>query len=106
MAMWHLGTMGFGYDAWSGGVFYPAGVKSSEYLAYYARHFDCVELDTTFYAAPDEKRVRHWAAQVPERFRFSVKTPREVTHDHALSLDRAVAPMRAFLDVIRAFDEK
>src|SRR5436190_23844928 len=64
---WRLGTMGFGYADWSG-VFYPAGLKSSEYLSFYAKHFNSVELDTTFYATPDVARVKHWAASVPEDF--------------------------------------
>lgn len=100
---WRLGTMGFGYDDWSG-PFYPPGLKTSDRLSYYARHFNAVELDTTFHAAPDVKRVRHWAASVPEDFRFAVKAPRAVTHD--APLERAVAPMRAFLETCREFGPK
>jgi len=35
------------------GVFYPKGLKHSEYLAFYSEHFDTVEIDSTFYARLD-----------------------------------------------------
>jgi uncharacterized protein YecE (DUF72 family) len=103
MTDWRLGTMGFGYADWSG-VFYPQGLKSSEYLSYYARHFNSVELDTTFYATPDVARVKHWAASVPEDFRFAMKTPRTITHEGVL--DQNMGLMSEFIDAIRHFDEK
>lgn len=101
--IWRIGTMGFSYPAWAG-VFYPRGLRPADYLAYYARCFDCVELDTTFYAAPDAPRVRRWAAAVPERFRFSVKTPRDVTH--AEDVGAHAAPMAAFIDTLAEFGVK
>jgi uncharacterized protein YecE (DUF72 family) len=103
MADRRLGTMGFGYDDWAG-PFYPKGLRREEWLAFYARHFDAVELDTTFHATPDVERVRRWAAAVPEDFRFSAKAPKTVTHE--LPLDKATEPMRAFLDVMREMGEK
>ena len=57
MPDWRLGTMGFGYKEWAG-AFYPPGTKPAEYLSYYARHFNAVELDTTFYAIPPPGRTR------------------------------------------------
>lgn len=71
--------MGFSYPAWAG-VFYPRSVRPGDYLTYYSRCFDCVELDTTFYGLPEPQRVRRWAAAVPDDFRFAVKTPRDITH--------------------------
>lgn len=103
MTDWRLGTIGFGYDDWSG-PFYPPSLKASDRLSLYARHFNAVELDSTFHAAPDANRVRRWADAVPADFRFCVKTPRAITHD--LPLDRAVGPMRDFLDTLREFGPK
>src|SRR4051794_31063264 len=81
---WRIGTMGFSYEDWSG-PFYPRSMKSAEWLAWYARHFNAVELDTTFYAAPAPDRVARWAASTPEDFCFSLKTPRGITHDSPLA---------------------
>jgi uncharacterized protein YecE (DUF72 family) len=102
-ARWHIGTMGFSYDDWSG-PFYPERLKSSEWLAYYGRHFDTVELDTTFYAAPTPERVRRWASLVPDRFTFCPKTPRAITHDNPLLA--GIGPMAAFVDICRGFAHK
>jgi uncharacterized protein YecE (DUF72 family) len=106
MPHWRIGTVGFGYDDWSG-VFYPEGLKSADYLSSYARHFDTVELDTTFHAAPTPQRVARWEAAVPEGFRFCVKTPKDVTHASppGTIADR-VRPMIEFVDVIRGFGGK
>ena len=90
--------MGFGYSAWKD-VFYPKSVKAPQYLEYYAQHFDAVELDTTFHAMPTADRVKKWASLVPADFRFTVKTPKQVTHEGDLlgNLDL----MKAFIDVMR-----
>src|SRR5690349_261836 len=103
MSEFRLGTMGFGYADWFD-VFYPRGMKSSDHLSHYARHFDTVELDTTFHAAPDRPRVQHWVASVPDHFRFCMKTPRTVTHDRPV--DQAIDEMAAFVDVAREFGQK
>src|SRR4051812_16665464 len=98
-----LGTMGFSYADWAG-VFYPPGMKPGDYLAWYARQFDTVELDTTFHATPPVERVRRWAEVTPDEFKFCVKTPKDVTHEGALG--RRLGPMLGFLDVMRAFGPK
>ncbi|HEY2587626.1 MAG TPA: DUF72 domain-containing protein [Tepidisphaeraceae bacterium] len=103
MTRWRLGTMGFGYPQW-GGVFYPPGLKSAEYLGYYARHFDTVELDTTFHATPPVGRVRRWAEATPADFRFCAKAPRAVTHDQPI--DRGVGAMTEFLKVMESMGQK
>ena len=95
---WRLGTVGFGYADWSG-VFYPAGLKSGDYLGHYAKHFDAVELDTTFYATPPLERVIKWAEAVPANFRFAAKAPKAVTH--GLPIERAAGEMIDFLGVLR-----
>ncbi|HEV2293277.1 MAG TPA: DUF72 domain-containing protein [Tepidisphaeraceae bacterium] len=101
---WRLGTMGFGYADWAG-VFYPEGIKSSDYLEHYAKHFDAVELDTTFYATPPLERVQKWAEATPAEFRFSAKVPKAVTHE--TDLDRAAPAMIDFLRVMqRGMGEK
>ena len=103
MTEWRFGTMGFSYSDWKE-VFYPAGLKASEYLSHYARYFNSVELDTTFYAIPDVARVKNWAASVPEDFRFSLKTPRAITHEGAL--DRNIGLMHDFVAAARNFEQK
>ena len=78
-----IGTSGWSYDDWVG-PFYPAGTKPADYLAYYAEHFDIVEVDSTFYRAPSTKMVAGWGARTPAPFGFALKMPRTVTHDKVL----------------------
>jgi len=105
MPDWRIGTMGFSYADWAG-VFYPGGTRPGDYLAYYARHFNAVELDTTFHAVPPVERVRTWAEVTPDDFRFCPKAPKSVTHDPDVTLDRAVGAMHEFLDVMSALGKK
>jgi len=79
----HLGTQGWNYDAWIG-PFYPVGTRPSEFLTVYARAFDSVEVDSTFYASPAEATIRGWAERTPKGFVFSLKLPQEVTHEQHL----------------------
>jgi len=70
----HVGTSGWGYPSWLPD-FYPVGLERTEFLAFYAQHFDTVELNATKYRLPAEEQFRSWAAQVPDGFRFAVKAP-------------------------------
>ena len=78
-----LGTQGWNYDAWVA-PFYPVGTRPADYLAVYARAFDTVEVDSTFYAVPPAKTVRGWYDRTPEEFSFALKLPQEITHERRL----------------------
>lgn len=99
----HTGTMGFSYADWAG-IFYPRGTKPGDYLAWYAKNFDTVELDTTFHATPPVDRVRRWADVTPDDFRFCPKAPRAVTHEPAMH--KRIGQMHEFLDALRTFGKK
>ena len=75
--------MGFSYADWSG-VFYPDDLPAHRRLGYYSRIFNAVEIDSTFYGTPRPETVRGWAASTPAEFRFSVKVPRQLTHEAGL----------------------
>ena len=53
--------------------FYPKGVPPKERLAYYAQHFDTVEVDSTYYRLPSESMVQGWADRTPDGFTMHVK---------------------------------
>jgi uncharacterized protein YecE (DUF72 family) len=84
-----IGCQGWNYDDWTTRadgltVFYPRGMKSNEMLALYARVFDTVEVDSTFYAVPTSSAVEGWYKKTPENFTFSLKLPQEITHEYGL----------------------
>ncbi len=78
-----IGTQGWNYDAWVG-PFYPEGTRVTEFLGIYARAFQTVEVDSTFYAVPPASTVRSWAQRTPRDFKFALKLPQEITHERRL----------------------
>jgi uncharacterized protein YecE (DUF72 family) len=77
------GTSGYSYKEWIG-PFYPEKLPGSEMLSYYSRRLNTVEINNTFYRMPAESMLAHWMETVPERFSFSLKAPRRITHDKRL----------------------
>ncbi len=78
-----LGTSAFTANGWEGS-FYPSGMKSRDFLSYYATQFVTVEVDSTFYGCPTASTVNHWATRTPKDFLFSVKVPQAITHEKVL----------------------
>jgi uncharacterized protein YecE (DUF72 family) len=79
----HVATQGWNYDEW-GRLFYPERTPSGARLELYSRVFDSVEIDSTFYAMPPAERFRSWYDRTPPAFTFTVKLPREITHEARL----------------------
>jgi uncharacterized protein YecE (DUF72 family) len=74
-----IGCSGWNYRDWRGS-FYPTRLPARRWLEYYARQFDTVEVNATFYRLPSREAVARWAAQTPDDFEFAVKASRYVTH--------------------------
>jgi uncharacterized protein YecE (DUF72 family) len=75
-----IGCSGWNYQHWRNGVFYPPRLPPRRWLEYYARHFDTVEVNSTFYRLPREGAVANWVRESPAGFLFAVKMSRYVTH--------------------------
>lgn len=54
-------------------------LKAGERLREYSRHFDVVEIDSSFYAVPSVKNTAKWTADTPEGFKFVVKAYQGMT---------------------------
>jgi uncharacterized protein YecE (DUF72 family) len=52
---------------------YPPKLPAAARLAWYAEHFDYVEVNSTFYAIPLRKIVQRWDSETPSSFIFDVK---------------------------------
>jgi uncharacterized protein YecE (DUF72 family) len=74
-----IGCSGWQYKHWKGD-FYPAELPQREWLEYYARHFDTVEINNSFYRLPHEGTFENWRARTPAPFLFAVKASRFLTH--------------------------
>jgi uncharacterized protein YecE (DUF72 family) len=79
----YLGTSSFTASGWEGN-FYPAGMKSREFLSYYATQFSTVEVDSTFYGTPVASTVTSWYEKTPPDFLFAAKVPQIITHEKVL----------------------
>ncbi len=67
-----VGCSGWVYKDWRGTV-YPREVPQRAWFGEYARRFDTVELNATFYRLPTASAVEHWAEQAPPGFCYAVK---------------------------------
>ena len=95
----YVGTSSWSFPDWRG-VFYPSQTPADQQLSYYAARFTRVEANPSFYALPAPKTLLSWLESVPDQFTFSLKAPREITHEKRLvSVEQTTA---AYLDVLRS----
>jgi uncharacterized protein YecE (DUF72 family) len=104
-----VGTSGWSYPGGRGtwnGLFYPKPrPRGFDELAYYAEHFDTVEVNSTFYRAPDPVTTREWLRRTPPAFVFSVKLFQKFTHPDMYLAAHGTSDWdvtRGDLDVFRA----
>ena len=74
-----IGCSGWNYASWRHGVLYPERCPPQRWLEHYARHFDTVEVNATFYRLPTVRAVGSWADRTPDGFVFAVKASRYLT---------------------------
>lgn len=74
-----IGTSGWQYPHWRG-VFYPEDLPQKEWLLYYAKYFDTVEVNATFYHQMRKETFKKWRETVGDDFVFSIKGSRFITH--------------------------
>lgn len=75
----HIGTSGWNYRHWFG-RFYPPHLRQPEMLSFYAKYFETVEINNTFYRLPEIKTFNTWRDTAPEHFLFALKASRFITH--------------------------
>ena len=75
-----VGCSGWNYGHWRNGVFYPPRLPPRRWLAFYADHFDTVEVNSTFYRLPRTSAMQGWVDGSPSGFLFAVKMSRYLTH--------------------------
>jgi uncharacterized protein YecE (DUF72 family) len=106
-----VGCQGWNYEDWVSGapgslpIFYPKGTRGADMLEIYARSFETVEVDSTFYAIPSAQTIEAWTKRTPEGFTFSLKLPQEITHTRGLR-SVSVILLEEFCARVRALGEK
>ena len=79
-----IGCSGWEYRHWRG-TFYPVDLPQADWLAFYASHFETVELNGTFYRLPEAGTFDRWRERAPEGFRYAVKASQYLTHRRRLN---------------------
>jgi uncharacterized protein YecE (DUF72 family) len=79
-----IGTSGYHYKHWQG-PFYTARIPAIKLLDFYARHFNTVELNNSFYRLPTELAFDEWRRSTPSNFVFAVRASRFLTHNKKLT---------------------
>src|SRR4051812_4624306 len=98
-----IGTSGWNYDHWKR-AFYPAGMPTDEWLAYYAKTFGSVEVNKSFYRLIPERTYRHWKEITPPKFLFAEKGSRFLTH--LKKLKDTGRGLRRFFDPLKGLGRK
>ncbi len=73
-----IGCSGWNYKHWRE-LFYPKGLPQKRWFAFYAEHFDTVEINNSFYMLPKPETFDKWREQAPPGFRYAVKANRYLT---------------------------
>lgn len=98
-----IGCAKWGRKDWVGTV-YPPKTKEADFLSHYARHFNSIELNATFYKLPRKAQTEKWSEKVGESFLFCPKISQSISHIRRLK--NAAEATERFLDGISGFGNK
>ncbi|MCX7877074.1 MAG: DUF72 domain-containing protein [Ignavibacteria bacterium] len=74
-----IGCAKWGRKEWIGKI-YPPSAKEKDFVNYYVRQFNTIELNATHYRIPSESTVEKWKLNADENFRFCPKFPQWISH--------------------------
>jgi uncharacterized protein YecE (DUF72 family) len=99
-----VGCSGWNYDHWRERVY--GGAAPARWLGLYARLFDTVEVNATFYRLATRAAAARWVEQTPAGFVFAVKASRYLTHirrlqDLGRGVERFYAPLQPLVQADR-----
>jgi uncharacterized protein YecE (DUF72 family) len=76
----YVGCSGWFYWKWRG-LFYPQDLPTGQWFHHYAKRFDTVEINASFYSWPTVANVKTWRRQPGKRrFVYTVKVSELITH--------------------------
>jgi len=96
----YIGCAKWGRKDWVGKL-YPPKTKEADYLNHYAKHFNCIELNATFYRMPTVKQIEGWKNKVDKDFKFCPKFVDQITHLRRLK--NVKEQTDEFIEAISAF---
>lgn len=101
--VFYTGCTGWAMPEWVGKV-YPPKTKPKDFLTYYSRQFNTIELNTTHYRIPDPATIEKWRLESEADFRFCPKVLQTISHSSDLGLGGSLIPQ--FCDAVAGLEEK
>jgi len=100
----HVGCAKWGRKEWIGQI-YPEKTKDANFLDEYVKHFDCIELNATFYNVYPPSTIEKWKAKAASQpgFKFCPKFSQSISHIKRLKNAHEVTTQ--FYEGIMAFGE-
>ncbi|MCI0751481.1 MAG: DUF72 domain-containing protein [Flammeovirgaceae bacterium] len=98
----YIGCAKWGRPDWVGKI-YPPKTKQADFLNHYAKHFNCIELNATFYRMPTKSQIKTWKDKVGPDFKFCPKFVDQITHIKRLKDTKELVDR--FLEAIYEFRE-
>ncbi len=80
----YIGAPAWGVKDWKGKI-YPEKLKSEQFLNYYAKSFNSIELNTVHYRLPEQSDIFNWLKEVPPDFLFCPKVNQSISHFSGLT---------------------
>ena len=96
-----IGTSGYWYKDWVG-QYYPQDLNQKDWLTFYAKEFNALEINSTYYRMPSPSMLAAMARKVPAGFLFSIKTPQEMTHTR----EAGAALFKQFANALKPLEEQ
>src|ERR1700742_3525409 len=77
----HVGCAKWGRKEWLGKI-YPPKTKDANFLDEYVKHFDCIELNATFYNVYPPETISKWKEKADSNpgFKFCPKFSQSISH--------------------------
>lgn len=98
----YVGCAKWGRKDWVNKI-YPKGTKEADFLNEYAKRFNCIELNATFYRMPTKTQTSGWKNKVGGDFMFCPKFTYTITHIRRLKNTEELVDR--FLDGISGFKD-
>jgi uncharacterized protein YecE (DUF72 family) len=73
-----IGPPVWSHPGWVG-TLYPKKTKAADFLKFFSRQFNAIELNSSFYRTPTEKTILEWKSATPPTFRFSPKVNQAIS---------------------------
>jgi uncharacterized protein YecE (DUF72 family) len=96
----YVGCAKWGRKEWVGKI-YPPKTREKDFVSYYVKQFNCIELNATHYRLPEPASIEKWKQGAAKDFKFLPKFPQWISHIRRLK--DCEAETTRFISVINGF---